>query len=108
MRVSKCIIIASEKTHICHNSGYKFAQVEMSKGLVRKSRYITNELTTIEIILATLLSKFSLTPTNDEIIWNLSQIISPSVKRSITNENGVEHQEKKGLPLFVQIINQDS
>jgi hypothetical protein len=45
-----------------------------------------------EIILATLLSKMSFEPTEDEIIWNLSQIISPSIRM------GAE-KEEKGMPV---------
>lgn len=61
--------------------GYRFAQIEM------------------KIILITLLSKFKFSPTEDEIIWNLSQIISPSVKAPDGSGS-----EKKGLPLVVEII----
>ncbi|TFK64221.1 cytochrome P450 [Pluteus cervinus] len=60
--------------------GYRFAQIEM------------------KIILATLLSKFTFAATRDEVVWNLSQIISSSVR---TVNNG-EVEEKKGLPLIVQ------
>ncbi|TEB29194.1 cytochrome P450 [Coprinellus micaceus] len=45
----------------------------------------------MKIILATVLSKMYFKPTGDEIAWNLSQIISPSVVRRLT--------EEKGLPL---------
>ncbi|KAF9048023.1 cytochrome P450 [Hymenopellis radicata] len=59
--------------------GYKFAQVEM------------------KVLLSTLLLNFRFKPTADEIVWNLSQIISPSV----VTEDGVE---RKGLPLLVERI----
>lgn len=58
--------------------GYKFAQVEM------------------KVLLVTLLSRFIFEPTEDEIVWNLSQIISPSVK--------TDSGEFKGLPLRVTSI----
>ncbi|KAE9394332.1 cytochrome P450 [Gymnopus androsaceus JB14] len=61
--------------------GYKFAQIEM------------------KIILATLLRRFKFSPTKDEVIWNLSQIISPSVRR--LDEGGFV--EEKGLPLVVEL-----
>ena len=54
---------------------------------------------TAEIILITLLSKFKFSPTQDKITWNLSQIISPSVK-----EPDGSGSEQKGLPLVVEII----
>ncbi|KDQ55381.1 hypothetical protein JAAARDRAFT_134081 [Jaapia argillacea MUCL 33604] len=60
--------------------GYKFAQIEM------------------KIILSTLLTRFSFSATGDEIVWNLSQIISPSVRE---RETGVERQ---GLPLRVDLV----
>ncbi|KAF8999694.1 cytochrome P450 [Cyathus striatus] len=58
--------------------GYKFAQVEM------------------KIILISLLSRFEFAHTGEEIVWNLSQIISPSVKDG--------EGEKKGMPLFIKRI----
>ncbi|KIK54867.1 hypothetical protein GYMLUDRAFT_48408 [Collybiopsis luxurians FD-317 M1] len=67
--------------------GYKFAQIEM------------------KIILATLLRRFKFSPTQEEIIWNLSQIISPSVRRpsaSVTDECGFI--EEKGLPMVVELM----
>jgi hypothetical protein len=57
------------------------------------------DTSTVEIILITLLSKFKFSPTENEIIWNLSQIISPSVKGPDGSES-----EQKGLPLVVEII----
>ncbi|KAJ3893683.1 cytochrome P450 [Lentinula edodes] len=64
--------------------GYRFALMEM------------------KIILATLLRRFKFSSTNDEIIWNLSQIISPSVRRPSTiNDSGIE--EEKGLPMVVEL-----
>ncbi|TFK38830.1 cytochrome P450 [Crucibulum laeve] len=66
--------------------GYKFAQVEM------------------KIILATLLSRFTFSSTDADIVWNLSQIISPSVRTSVPGESDDEvFEEKKGLPLIVKI-----
>ncbi|CAA7269679.1 unnamed protein product [Cyclocybe aegerita] len=65
--------------------GYRFAQIEM------------------KIILATLLTrfKFSCSENDPDVGWNLSQIISPSV-RTTTAEGGVD--EKKGLPLIVESL----
>ncbi|KAJ4467221.1 cytochrome P450 [Lentinula aciculospora] len=65
--------------------GYRFAQVEM------------------KIILATLLRRFRFSSTKDEIVWNLSQIISPSVRRpSVTSDGSLI--EEKGLPMVVELI----
>ncbi|KAF5364560.1 hypothetical protein D9757_011807 [Collybiopsis confluens] len=64
-------------------SGYRFAQIEM------------------KILLATLLRRFKFSLTQDEIIWNLSQIISPSVRRTSADECGL--MEEKGLPLVVEL-----
>lgn len=60
----------------------------------------------LEIILATLLRRFKFSSTNDEIIWNLSQIISPSVRRPSTiNDSGFE--EEKGLPMVVELTTEE-
>ncbi|KAK7047153.1 hypothetical protein VNI00_006819 [Paramarasmius palmivorus] len=64
--------------------GYKFALIEM------------------KIILATLLMRFKFSKTDDEIVWNLSQIISPSVRREFREDHGVVIEEAKGLPLVVE------
>lgn len=56
----------------------------------------------VEIILSTLLTKFRLSATDDEIVWNLSQIISPSVRNVNNSAEGVVIEEKKGLPLIVE------
>ncbi|TFK47420.1 cytochrome P450 [Heliocybe sulcata] len=67
--------------------GYKFAQVE------------------IKTILATLLSSFAFSPTGDKIVWNLSQIISPSVRKEIIHPSSSrEVHEQQGLPLVVRPI----
>ena len=55
---------------------------------------------TAEIILITLLSKFKFSPTEDETIWNISQMISPSMKAPSWSGS----EEKKGLPLVVEIV----
>ena len=57
-----------------------------------------------EIILATLLLKLRFSRTDDDIVWNLSQIISPSVRRSVEVEGQEVAQEVKGLPLVVESI----
>ncbi|KAJ7454338.1 cytochrome P450 [Mycena galericulata] len=62
--------------------GYKFAQIE------------------IKILLLTLISRFEFSLTEVEIVWNLSQIISPSV-RTLKDGNWVE---EKGMPLCVRLI----
>ncbi|KAJ7881775.1 cytochrome P450 [Mycena olivaceomarginata] len=49
------------------------------------------------------LSRFDISPTADEIVWNLSQIISPSV-RSIT---GSSTREEKGLPLCMKLLEEN-
>ncbi|KAF7422267.1 cytochrome P450-dit2 [Pleurotus ostreatus] len=65
--------------------GYKFAEIEM------------------KIILVTLLSRFTFAKTGDTIVWNLSQIISPSTATRTLGDGGVEEvEEKKGLPLLVR------
>ncbi|TFY53271.1 hypothetical protein EVG20_g10195 [Dentipellis fragilis] len=63
--------------------GFKFAQME------------------IKIILATLLTRFKLSSTSDHIVWNLSQIISPSVRTPVSDGTTVE---KQGLPICVTAI----
>ncbi|KAG6890526.1 hypothetical protein C0995_007728 [Termitomyces sp. Mi166 len=65
-------------------SGYKFAQVEM------------------KILLSVLLTTFEFSSTKDKIVWNLSQIISPSVQTSWMTPAGLVTDEKKGLPLVVR------
>ena len=72
-----------------------------------------------EILLATLLSKFRFVPAanqnglREEIVWNLSQIISPSVRhRKVYKKRGfegametvIEEIEEKGLPLGVEVL----
>ncbi|KAG6865211.1 hypothetical protein C0991_004412 [Blastosporella zonata] len=64
--------------------GYKFAQVEM------------------KILLSVLLTTFEFSSTEDKIVWNLSQIISPSVQTSRITYEGRVTEEKKGLPLVVR------
>ncbi|KAG6827437.1 hypothetical protein H0H92_011792 [Tricholoma furcatifolium] len=66
--------------------GYKFAQVEM------------------KILLSALLSKFEFISTDETIVWNLSQIISPSVQAIRATSSGYVIDEKKGLPLVVRPI----
>ncbi|KAF9267007.1 cytochrome P450 [Marasmius fiardii PR-910] len=68
--------------------GYKFALIEM------------------KIILATLLLKFRFSKTEDEIVWNLSQIISPSVRRSVRKGEEMFFEETKGLPLVVESLSE--
>ncbi|KAJ3727199.1 cytochrome P450 [Lentinula guzmanii] len=65
--------------------GYKFALIEM------------------KIILATLVRRLKFSSTRDEIIWNLSQIISPSVRRPSPVSDG-SYIEEKGLPMTVEVI----
>ncbi|KAG5219708.1 cytochrome P450-dit [Salix suchowensis] len=56
-----------------------------------------------EIILVKLLSRFTFAKTGDTIVWNLSQIISPSTVTRSLGDGGVEvEEEKKGLPLLVR------
>ncbi|KAJ7669588.1 cytochrome P450 [Mycena rosella] len=62
--------------------GYKFAEIEL------------------KILLVALVSRFEFSATQDEIVWNLSQIISPSVQ-SVKEGSTVE---EKGLPLYVRRI----
>ncbi|KAG6916982.1 hypothetical protein DXG01_004411, partial [Tephrocybe rancida] len=64
--------------------GYKFAQVEM------------------KILLSVLLTTFEFSSTDEKIVWNLSQIISPSVQKSRMTPEGRVTDEKKGLPLVVR------
>ncbi|KAK7024692.1 cytochrome P450 [Favolaschia claudopus] len=63
--------------------GYKFAEIE------------------IKIILIVFFSRFRIFPTQDEIVWNLSQIISPSV-RVVARDGSVT--EEKGLPVYLKEI----
>ncbi|KAF8193953.1 cytochrome P450 [Mycena galopus ATCC 62051] len=67
--------------------GYKFAQIE------------------IKILLIALISRFEVSSTKDEIVWNLSQIISPSV-RTVTGPGAIAREEK-GLPLYIRPIEED-
>ncbi|KAF7355908.1 hypothetical protein MVEN_00919800 [Mycena venus] len=64
--------------------GYKFAQIE------------------IKILLIAMISRFEISSTKDEIVWNLSQIISPSV-RTVPESGGIAREEK-GLPLCMKLI----
>ena len=61
----------------------------------------------IEILLATLLLKFEFAATDDKIVWNLSQIISPSVQKSRTDGGDEVVEEQKGLPLVVRVRRED-
>ncbi|KAF7369849.1 hypothetical protein MSAN_00613900 [Mycena sanguinolenta] len=67
--------------------GYKFAEIE------------------IKILLIVLVSRFEISPTKHDIVWNLSQIISPSVK---TTDSGHIISEEKGLPLRMKLIEEHS
>ncbi|KAJ7026620.1 cytochrome P450 [Mycena alexandri] len=62
--------------------GYRFAQIE------------------IKILLISLISRFEILPSEDDVVWNLSQIISASVR---IMKEGVEAEEK-GLPLRVKVV----
>ncbi|KAH6901041.1 cytochrome P450 [Coprinopsis sp. MPI-PUGE-AT-0042] len=55
----------------------------------------------IKIVLVTLLSKMHFVPTDESIVWNLSQIISPSISRRVRTKSGDKVEESKGLPLSV-------
>lgn len=57
-----------------------------------------------EIILSVLLMRFRFSSTDDHIVWNLSQIISPSVRTMSDSDGGPLAVEKKGLPLIVQML----
>jgi cytochrome P450 len=59
--------------------GWKFAQIE------------------IKILIVTLISRFRFSATKEqgEVVWNLSQILSPSIR-------SLDGQERKGLPLVVE------
>jgi len=70
--------------------GYKFAQIEM------------------KILLATLVSRFSFATTQDEVVWNLSQIISPSVRVPAAPGSLPVLLEKQGLPLLVNLISEEA
>ncbi|KAI5120423.1 hypothetical protein M0805_006923 [Coniferiporia weirii] len=63
--------------------GYRFALIE------------------IKVILAVLLSSFRFTSTQDRIVWNLSQILSPSVASTDGKDGEVERQ---GMPIDVEIM----
>lgn len=55
-----------------------------------------------EIILTNVLSKMYFKPTDEEVVWDLSQIISPSVRRTLTvtaKDGRQVTEETKGLPL---------
>ncbi|KAH8111360.1 cytochrome P450 [Phellopilus nigrolimitatus] len=63
--------------------GYRFALIEM------------------KIILVTLLSSFRFTATEDQIVWNLSQILTPSFRAGGANDSG---GEKQGMPISVEVL----
>ncbi|KAJ8494947.1 hypothetical protein ONZ45_g13060 [Pleurotus djamor] len=63
--------------------GYKLADIEM------------------KIIISTLVSRFKFSLTKDTIVWNLSQIISPSVA---SKDSGGNVLETKGMPLVVEEV----
>ncbi|KAJ8488872.1 hypothetical protein ONZ45_g13796 [Pleurotus djamor] len=63
--------------------GYKLADIEM------------------KIIISTLVSRFRFSLTKDTIVWNLSQIISPSVA---SKDSGGNVLETKGMPLVVEEV----
>jgi hypothetical protein len=106
------------------HSGYKFAIIEMSKwstcihSSLRHTRIYADScvrICVIEIILATLLERFAFAPTEDEVVWNLSQIISPSVRRKNVTDNdnkprpgqAPELEEVQGLPLVVTPMSEE-
>ncbi|KAG2024085.1 cytochrome P450 [Coprinopsis cinerea AmutBmut pab1-1] len=57
----------------------------------------------LKIVLVTLLSRMKFNPTGSEIVWNLSQIISPSVRIRVDAESGKSFEETKGMPLYATI-----
>jgi len=57
----------------------------------------------LEILLSVLISKFEFGVTDEKVVWNLSQIISPSVQTGSMTETGYVVEEKKGLPLVVKV-----
>ncbi|KAG7440063.1 cytochrome P450 [Guyanagaster necrorhizus] len=63
--------------------GYRFAQIEM------------------KVLLATLVLRFRFSLTDDVVVWNLSQIISPSV---VTKGGEGQNVERKGMPLRVEVL----
>lgn len=85
--------------------------IEMSEFSPQHTVGVGTKLTVnwdLEIILATVLSKMYFRPTDDEVVWNLSQIISPSIRRPSAKSGGGKgsfaDEESKGLPL-VSILN---
>lgn len=83
------------------NRGYRFAQLEMSESWSGgSSKHGTHNQA--EIILSTLLTRFRFSATEDEIVWNLSQIIAPSIRTAKMLGDKSVAEEKKGLPLFVE------
>ncbi len=85
MHVCPCGFLRSRRllNILYFSSGYRFAQIEM------------------KVLLATLLLRFRFSLTDDVIVWNLSQIISPSVA---TKEEEGKVVERKGMPLKVEVL----
>ena len=54
-----------------------------------------------------MISKFEFGVTDDNVVWNLSQIISPSVQTREEAETGYVVEEKKGLPLVVKVYTEE-
>ncbi|THH10431.1 hypothetical protein EW145_g1337 [Phellinidium pouzarii] len=81
--------------------GYRFALIEMSKCPSHKA--LRKEMTycNTEIILATLLLAFRFTHTEDQIVWNLSQILSPSFTGKNASGDEVERQ---GMPIGIEVL----
>ena len=93
---------SSDRIH----SGYRFALIEMSTFWHKVPRLIPLMLFVVlsEAILTTLLRTFTFRPTSDRIVWNLSQILSPSVRSE--DEDG-DAMDKQGLPVEISLVNGD-
>ena len=83
-------------------SGYRFALIEMSassRSLCKFPFMLTVVLS--EVILSTLLRNFKFQPSGHHVVWNLSQILSPSVK--VDNDDG-NVKEVQGLPVEIGLL----
>ena len=67
-------------------SGFKFSQLEMSKGNAMVRHYFLANLTTslhLEVVLSQIIPAFRFAPTGAEIVWRFGIISTPSVKGSV-------------------------
>jgi len=89
------VLKIEDRLSLSTQSGFKFAEVEISKHI--PVRFPTkSELTTYaEILLAVLMSQFRFSPSDKEIAWECGIIYNPAVK-------GIVRQPQ--MPLIVEVV----